>query len=239
MIAAVALVALAAVGIAAGHDGGKTAKAVAGTFSAAPAASTTKTCTTTDGKTIAVTNARYTGTAAGDPDLAGAIRIEARSVVNTTDGVGTIEGHLRIDVASGGDTVARFAAVYDHGKVAGLVDGRAHDPRARLIGNLSAGFSTTGGFTDGKIGGSAGGSAVEVGPAKCEPAKTARAEKSEARGTVTAVSQSSITVAGLTCAVPASLAAKVTASVKVGDRAEIHCSFTNGQNTLTKLETKR
>ena len=98
MMVAAGLVALTAAGIAAGHEGGggKTAKAVAGTFSAATSATSTKTCTTTDGKTIAVTNARYTGIAAGDPDLAGAIRVDARSVINTTDGVGIVEGRLRI-----------------------------------------------------------------------------------------------------------------------------------------------
>jgi hypothetical protein len=240
IVAAAALLALVAAGIAAGHEGGgKTAKAVAGAFSAAPTSTSTKTCTTTDGKSIAVTNARYTGTATGDPDLAGAVRIDARSTINTTDGVGTVEGQIRVDVASGGDTVARFSAVYDHGKLGGLVDGRAHDPRARLLGNLSADFSTTAGFGGGKIGsGATGGSAVEVGPASCAPTKTP-AEKSEARGTVTQLTPTSITVAGLTCAIPPALQSKVASAVKVNDRAEIHCSLVSGQNTLTKLEKKK
>jgi hypothetical protein len=43
-----------------------------------------------------------------------------------------------------------------------------------------------------------------------------------------------ITVAGLTCSVPPSLAAKV-ATFKVGDRAEIHCALTNGTNTLVSV----
>jgi hypothetical protein len=176
--------------------------------------------------------------AAGDPDLAGSIRIDARSVINTTDNIGRVTGRLRIDVASGGDTSAAFDAVYDHGKLAGLAEGHGHEPHAALIATLSAGFSAAGGFTDGKLGGgTAGGSAVELGPAKCRPVKT-HPEKSEARGTVTALSPTSITVAGLTCAIPADLAQKA-AGLKVGDRAEIRCSFTNGQNTLTKLEKKR
>jgi hypothetical protein len=204
----------------------------------APAASSTRTCTTSDGKSIAVTNARYAGTALGDPDLAGAIRIDARSVINTTDGVGTVEGRLRIDVASGGDTVAGFAAVYDHGKLAGLAVGRADDPRARLLANLSATFSTTTGFADGKLGATTGGSAVEVGPARCESTKQ-QAEKSEAKGTVSALSTNSITVAGLTCTIPPDMSARVNAAVKVGDRAEINCRLVNGQNTLTRLEKKR
>src|SRR5205085_162111 len=134
MVAGATVLALAAAGFAAAHDGegGKTAKAVAGTFSAATSTTSTRTCTTSDGKAIAITNARYTGTAGGDPDFAGAVRIDARSVINTTDGVGTVDGRVRFDVASGGDTSAAFSAVYDHGKVGGLVAGHARDPRAKV-----------------------------------------------------------------------------------------------------------
>src|SRR4051794_18786192 len=93
----VVLLALAAAGlaVAAGlHNNGRSVKAVAGTFAATGASTRTSTCTTEDGKAIAVTNARYTGTAAGDPDFTGAIRIDARSLVNTTDDVGTVTGRI-------------------------------------------------------------------------------------------------------------------------------------------------
>jgi hypothetical protein len=240
MLVSVGLVALSTASLAVAHgiEGHKSAKAVAGTFFASTAAKTeTRSCTTTEGKTIEVTTGRWSGTAAGDPDLAGPIVVAARSVINTTDGVGVVEGRLRIDVASGRDTTAGFSAVYDHGKVAGLAAGSAHDPGARLIGNLSAGFTTAGGFTDGKIGGAtAGGSAVELGPGRCASTKSTT-ERSEARGTVSAVSSSSITVAGLTCAVPADLASKL-AGVKVGDRAEIRCTLSGSTNTLARFEKR-
>jgi len=229
----------AGLAVAAGlHNNGRSVKAVAGTFAATGASTRTSTCTTEDGKAIAVTHARYTGTAAGDPDLTGAIRIDARSLINTTDDVGTVTGRLHIDVASGRDTTAGFEAVYDHGKLAGLAVGHAHDPGVKLLANISATFTAAGGFTDGKVGASAGGSAVELGPARCKTTRTP-AEKSEARGTVSALSTSSITVAGLTCAIPSDLAQRVANEVKVGDRAEIRCSLTNGQNTLVKLHKKR
>ena len=226
---------LAGLSIAAGLDV-KSAKSVSGTFSAATVSSTTKTCKAVDGKTIAVTNARYSGTAVGDADLAGPIRLAARSVINTTDDVGAVEGKLRIDVASGGDTVAHFTAVYDHGKLAGVAIGHVQEPHAKLLANLSAGFGS-GGFTGGKLGNSAGGSAVELGPGRCEPSQ-ARAERSEATGTVSALSPASITVAGLTCTVPASLSAKVNSTVKIGDRATIHCVLVNGQNTLVRIRKR-
>ena len=62
-------------------------------------------------------------------------------------------------------------------------------------------------------------------------------ERSEAHGLLTAVSSTSVTVAGLTCAVPASLQSKV-AKFAAGARAEIHCSLVNGVNTLTRIEGK-
>src|SRR5207253_2533206 len=197
----------------------------------------TRTCTTSDGKSLSITLARYTGTSSGDPDLTGPIVLRARSVINTTDNVGIVEGALRIDVASGRDTYATYATVYDHGNVAGLAIGRAHDPSARLVANMSAAFSASGGFTGGKFGGgTSAGWAVELGPGRCG-VKTP-AEKSEARGTISALSSSSITVAGLTCAIPADKSADVNSHFKLGDHAEIHCSLVNSTNTLTRIERR-
>ena len=170
---ALGLVVLATAGLAVakGLEGTKSIKSVTGTFAATTVEfrGNAKTCTTSDGKTLVTTNARYSGTAAGDADLAGAIRLDARSVVNMTDNVGVVEGKLRIDVASGGDTVARFTAVFANGKLVGLATGHAQDPHAKLFANLSSGFTGATGFTGGKIGSADGGSAVEVGAGKCSP----------------------------------------------------------------------
>jgi hypothetical protein len=238
---AVVLVALvgASYAVAHGIEGAKNARAVAATFTAAASSMSTRSCTTADGKTIVVTDARYTGSATGDPDLTGAITLRARSTVNTTDAVGVVDGRLKIDVASGADTAANFTTVLDHGTVAGLAAGRAHDPRAKLIANLSASFDPATGFTNGKIGGgTAAGSAVEIGPPNaCKPAKV-RAEKSQARGAISALSAASITVAGLTCAIPSDMSADVNAKFKQGDNAEIRCTFTGGQNTLTHIQRR-
>ena len=155
--AAVAALVAASVAVANGIGGAKTARSVAGTFSATSANVSTRTCTTTDGKSLAITDARYTGTATGDADLTGPITLRARSVINTTDSVGVVDGWLKIDVASGRDTTAGYTAVYDHGNIAGVAAGRAHDPAARLVANLSAGFSAAGGFTGGKLGGGTAG----------------------------------------------------------------------------------
>lgn len=234
--AAVLAVALVATSIAVAHgiEGAKTTTAVAGTFTATQASTTTRTCTTQDGKSLSITDGKYTGTATGSPDLTGNITLHARSVVNTTDNVGTVDGSFRIDVANSKDTTGAFSTVYTGGTVAGLATGRAHEPKVKLVANLSATFAQATGFTNGKLGGvTAGGGAVEVGPGSCKPAKPTK-EHSEARGTISALTATSITVAGLTCATPNDLTPKF----KAQDVVEIKCSLVNGTNTLTRIEKK-
>ncbi len=238
LLAIVGLVALVASSVAVAHGigGARTASAVAGTFSASAGNVSTKSCTTTDGKSITITNGTYTGTATGDATLTGAVTIRTQSVINTTDDVGTVGGQLKIDVSGGSNTNAVFSAVYDHGSIAGLATGRGH--QTALVGNLSATFSPTTGFTSGKIGGgTAGGSAVEFGSSSCKPSGPTT-ERSQARGTISALSTTSITVAGLTCAIPSDQASDINAKYKVGDAAKIECTFAGGQNTLTEINGK-
>jgi hypothetical protein len=233
------LVALVATGyaVADGIEGAKSATAVTGTFTATGSATSSRTCTTTDGKTVVVTDGKYTGAATGDADLTGNITLRARSVINTTDNVGLVTGSLKIDT-SGRDTNAAYSAVYDHGNISGLAVGRAHDPSVALVANMSAGFAATTGFTSGKFGGgTSGGAAVEVGGKGCKPQRQPN-EKSEARGSISSLSTSSITVAGLTCAIPSDKTADVNAKYKQGDFVDIRCSFANGQNTLTDIHGK-
>lgn len=233
-MAGLAALATTSVAVANGIEGAKTARAVAATFSASAGTITTRTCTTTDGKSISVTDGKYTGVSGGDADLAGPITLRTRSVINTTDKVGIVRGAFRIAV-SGRDTTGAFATVFDNGAIAGLATGRARTPGARIVGNLSATFDPSTGFTDGKIGGGTnGGSAVELGTGSCRPAKT-HPEHSEARGAISALSTASITVAGLQCMLPAVQSADINAKFKTGDRVEIRCAFANGQNTLTRI----
>ena len=172
ILSTVAIAVLASAGLAVAQvmDGTKSIQSVTGTFTATTVQTKGKasTCKTTDGKTIATTKAIYTGTGAGNPDLAGPIRLDVVSVINTTDDVGVVTGKLRIDVAAGGDTLAKFTAAYEKGKLAGLASGHVQDPHARLYANLSAGFNPATGLTDGKLGASAGGAAVEVAKGKCQ-----------------------------------------------------------------------
>jgi hypothetical protein len=242
--AAVALAALIATSYAVAHgiDGARSAKAVAATFTATASSTSSRSCTTTDNKTIVVTDGKYTGTSTGataaDVDLTGPITLRARSVVNTTDGFGTVSGSFKIDVAAGKDTRGAYLAVYDHGNVAGLATGKAHGPNAKLVANVSAAFAAATGFTGGKIGGTtAGGAAVELGPGSCRPAGPTK-ETSEAHGQIATLTTGSITVANLTCTVPTDKSADVNAKFKQGDVVQIKCAFANGVNTLTSISKR-
>ena len=94
-LVAIGLVVLTTAGIAVakGLDNAKTVTSVSGTFDAATVQHRGKarTWTTTGGTTLVTTNARYTGTAAGDGALAGGITIDARSTIDTTDDLGLLK----------------------------------------------------------------------------------------------------------------------------------------------------
>jgi hypothetical protein len=171
--AAVALVVLAAGGIALAKGPRATSvTAVSGTFTATTlhGKSETTSCTTTDGKTLVSTHAVFSGSATGAADLTGTLTADAHSVIDTTDGLGTVDAKLHI-ATSAGKTELHLAGVYDHGNVVGLATGHGATKATQILANLSAGFSTGGGFTDGKIGsGASGGAAVELGPGHCAPA---------------------------------------------------------------------
>lgn len=168
LLTATGLVALALAGFAYAHGTGSSVSSVTATFNATTVAHSEQlSCTTTDNKTIQMTNATYTGTATGDVSLAGTVTLHTRSIIDTTDDLGTVQGSVRI-----GTGEARFSGVYDHGKIAGLLTGHAgdRDAHAALLANISAGFSPTAGFSGGKIGASDGGSAVELAAGSCKPA---------------------------------------------------------------------
>lgn len=227
----------ASVAIADGIGGARSLTAVSGTFSASASDVKTKSCTTTDGKALTITDARYTGAASGSPDLTGTITLIAHSLIDTTDNVGVVDGTLRIATSGKPGTRANFTAVYGQGTVAGLANGRAHGPSSRLVANLSASFNPSTGFTGGKLGGgTAAGNAVEVSFGRCARVAPPKPQKSQAKGTITTLQPTSITVATVTCAIPSDQSSRILARFKQGDRVVIHCLVENGTNTLTKIE---
>jgi hypothetical protein len=213
--------------------------AVAATFSATQTKTSTRTCTTSDNRTIVVTDGTYTGTAAGDATLAGAMTIRARSVIDTTNKVGLVTGQFGIDTSGQPNARGSFQAVYSAGQVAGLATGRAGASHTSLVANLSGAFDPSTGFAAGSKlgGGTSGGNAVELTPKACQQSSQPTThERSAAHGTVSAVSATSITVAGLTCSLPSG--SDVSTKVKTGDVVTIECELSGGTNTLTKLDTR-
>ncbi len=227
--------ALIGAGAAYAHDGGGglAVKSVGATFTATTASNVrSSTCTGTDGGTYTDTRATYAGTASSsEATLNGPLTITATSFINTTSGVGYVDGKIAV-ASSSGTTNADFDAVYSNGTVTGFAKGNGHS--VALLANVSAGFNPTGGFTSGQIGGSAGGAAIELGSQACQAAAPAQQEMIEVHGTVSAVSSSSITAAGVTCAVPAALQTNV-ATFHVGDSVYVECSYANGVATLDNI----
>ena len=78
-------------------------------------------------------------------------------------------------------------------------------------------------MTNGKLGASAGGDAVEGVPGRCVKPVPPKPERVHAVGNTTAVSGTSISAAGVTCAVPADLASFVQSHVAVGTRVNLKC----------------
>jgi hypothetical protein len=239
VFAAGSTLAIAGVAVAKGLEV-QAVKQVGATFTATSVTnSSTRTCTNADG-TFVVTRARYTGTASSsEPSLNGPLRLDVESLINTTKNLGVVYGRVRIDTSSNRDTHASLQAVYANGQLHGLVSGRVSRPSAGLLGDLSSAFSATGGFTNGKLGGTdGGGGAVSLQRGDCRRAKPAPVQRVHAKGAVTAVGSTSISVAGVTCAVPSALARRVS-EVRTGDVVELRCELQNGVLTLTKLDAKR
>ena len=141
---AVGLVVLATAGLAVakGLEATKSIKSVTGTFTAATVQAIGKatSCTTSDGKTLVTAKARYSGVAAGDGNLAGAITLDARIVANATDNIGVVDGKLRIHVASGGETTAKFTGVFASGKLVGFATGHTPRPARQAVRQLLVRF---------------------------------------------------------------------------------------------------
>ncbi len=230
-----AIAALSIVGAAAANEfGGSTVKSVNATFSAPTSSvSWTLTCTGTDG-TYSATRAVYTGTAASsEATLNGPLTLNTQSLLNTTTGLGTIQGDFTITTSTC-RVAGSLSSVISAGTVAGLLEARSTHDGPGLEANFSANYDATAGFTNGKIGATTGGQAVELLPASCTPAQQAGPETIQVNGAVTAVSATSISAAGVTCVVPASLTSTATA-VHVGDRVSLECTVANGTTTLAKL----
>jgi hypothetical protein len=143
--------------------------AVSATFTAAPSGTVaSRTCTGADG-TYQITRGLYTGTVTGSDVLAGSARIRAKSVYNTSEGLGVVSGALVVrDAAGHGKFRGYFTAVNKGGTLSGTLAGLAREPRRAVFGTFSADFGSSG-FAAGKVGtGSVSGSAIALQGRSCQ-----------------------------------------------------------------------
>jgi len=243
-IVVAALAALALAGIAVAHGfAGNSAAAIGGSFTATSVNGVRSETCSSDGGNWTRTRATYSGIASGDADLSGPATLRIDSVVNTSKDVGVVEGTLRIHTADSPDTFARFTGAYQDGRVAGLAVGRAHKPAARLVANLSASFSQTGGFSNGKIGGADGGAAIEIVPGDCRKAPKPAPERPVLRlqGTVVHDSSTSVVVRSgdheVELAVPSSLA-DTASKLTAGDHVTVIAARIDGKYVLVSVKTR-
>ena len=162
LAAAGALVAALAVSgvAAAGHRSQATQQAAADFSAGSVTRSHTTTCTAADGA-YQETTATYTGTASSsDARLNGTLEIRASSVVNTTTGVGWVEGSFRVRGSGAGANGTIHAAIAG-GNAVGSVVGNGQRQAGKLVTSFAAGFTPGGGFSSGKLGsGTANGAGV-------------------------------------------------------------------------------
>ena len=254
------LTALGTAGIAIAHGndnaGGLKTTPVAAIFTAAAGDNlSSRTCTGADG-TYTISRGSWNGTATSSSDrLAGPLTIRGELGVNQTTGAGWLVARVRIDGSSSGDrrkdgrkddhsdrrkdAGGELNAVIAGGKLSGFLTGRVHDEGA-LYASVSASVGTAG-LTDGQIGGGTiSPAALVVDRGRCEATPKQRTLV-DARGTVSAVSPTAITVSKsngetLTCVVGTDLAATV-AKLKVGDRAAVICGLVDGSYRLLKVQS--
>lgn len=216
------------------------------TFSAAKERVSVRTCRG-GGDEFVIGRGTYAGTATfADPngDLSGPVRIFAASVFNKTDGVGWLEGWIRVrddDRRAHG----RFAATLGPGgALEGFVDGGVNRRFARLLGGVSAVFGAETGFADGKIGNGSTTLPAVLAGRPCGDEKPQIAVRLIVRGEVDSVDAGSIVVkprdgsAAQTCKVRDGISPS-TAKVKKGDMVEVRCGLVDGELTLLKLKKLR
>ena len=247
IIALATVTALATAGLAVATLGSSGVSAATATFSAAKERAETHSCTG-DGDTYEITSGRYIGTidfADPNSDLDGPITIQARTVLNRTDGVGYVDGWFRIkddDRRGAGKLVGTLDA---SGNIDGFVQGRVNQKYAVLLGGMSAKFSADAGFTEGKLGnGSTSLPAVLVGR-PCRDSKPAGiAVRLVVKGKVSKLDAGSIAVdprdatPAQSCEIKAGTSPSLE-GVAVGSEVEIGCGLVDGEMTLLKLKKHR
>ena len=192
------------------------------------------------GQTLELTSARYTGNSTSTtPELAGPVELRVYSVYNAAKKLGWAEGQLRI-ASSTARTKANFTAVNSDGKWDGWL--RGHAGNGSLFGSFTGSFTKEAGLTGGAIGsGSAVDLALIVKRLRCNDRPTRPSVRLKVRGTVDALSATSISVKpadggnSVACTIGNE---KPGSNIAVNDRVEMECVQVSGAWVLAKVREK-
>ena len=162
--------ALAAAGVATAHGRAPSVQGASATFTANTVSQKYQvTCSVTGGDTFQATRATYTGEASSsDPRLAGALRIRAWSLVDTTNGVGHVYGVFHIKGA-GTRAHGTLNAALASGKASGIARGFVRHRWGRIVVSLGSTFDPNSGFSTGSLGGSTSGAGFIRSGRWCHP----------------------------------------------------------------------
>ncbi len=219
------------------------------TFAAAKVDSKTRTCTGADGKAFQITNGRYVGTIDfTNPATAldGALTIHARTTYSTTDSLGYVEGSFRVK-SDDSRVNGKFWGTLTGDKLVGFLAGKSRGHHAVVLGNMSATFAPSTGFTLGTLGSGSSPSvtAVIAGPACKGPKPDKPARTVSVKGEVTALgtgTPATVTVRsknGLATAVcTLDTTSPTTTGFPVGTKVEMKCELISGVWTLRVLKHK-
>lgn len=170
LVGLIMAVVLSAAGVAAAHGRTTSVQAANATFAAATVSNMSQvTCSVTGGDTFQATIATYSGTSSSaDPRLAGALRIRAWSLVDTTNGVGHVFGEFHIRGAGTRAHGTLNAALAD-GRASGIARGYVRHQWGRIVASLGSDFSPNAGFSSGSLGGSTTGAGFIRSGRWCHP----------------------------------------------------------------------
>ena len=139
VFAAVSSVLLIGGGVAAACVGVPGVQAASATFDATTVGDlSSNSCTAANGDTLVSTRGSYTGSASSsDAQLNGPLVIYARSLVDTTTGVGYVEGRFEVG-PDGSANDGHFVAALSGGGATGFAEAELQSPDGRLLASLSS-----------------------------------------------------------------------------------------------------
>lgn len=173
LIALPTFAALVAAGVAVAASTHATATQVSATFSATSVSKAhNTTCTAKSGDAFRSTTATYKGTSSSsDARLNGTLTIRAHSFIDTTSGLGTIQGVYLIKGSGKSKVAGVLDAVVSNGALSGIAGGETKGPAGHLLASLGGTFDPASGFTTGSLGAPNTGAGAVIANGACPRAK--------------------------------------------------------------------